>query len=193
MADKSEQANQRKLLSISISAIYPDFDAVTYPNWETLFNAFNLRCEKGTVLCLDEFPYLVKSDETLPSVLQKLLDQKTLKFHLILCGSSQQMMFDSILDEKSPLYGRAHELLRLKPISPAYMPDALHLSATDAITEYSIWGGVPRYCRLPLGKNLPQGGQRANHRRRSLRCGLPLVGKDFQKRKHGNRCHFRES
>lgn len=157
MADKSEQANQRKLLSISISVIYPDFDAVTYPNWETLFNAFNLRCEKGTALCLDEFPYLVKSDETLPSVLQKLLDQKTLKFHLILCGSSQQMMFDSILDEKSPLYGRAHELLRLKPISPAYMPDALHISATDAITEYSIWGGVPRYWELrEKEKNLEQ-------------------------------------
>lgn len=148
MADRSEQANQRRLLSISIAQVYPDFDGVSYPTWEALFKAFNLRCEKGSALCLDEFPYLVKADETLPSVLQKILDEKTLNFHLILCGSSQQMMFDSILNENAPLYGRAHEILRLPPISPAYMVDALHLNPEETVAEYAIWGGVPRYWEL---------------------------------------------
>lgn len=90
----------------------------------------------------------MKSCEMLPSTLQKLLDEKSLNFNLVICGSSQQMMFDVALDEKSPLYGRAHEILRLKPIPVSYLPSALKISAKEAVSEYAVWGGVPRYWEL---------------------------------------------
>ena len=35
-------------------------------------------------LCLDEFPYLVEQSPELPSVLQKLVDEKQLKYNLVL-------------------------------------------------------------------------------------------------------------
>ena len=61
MADNSEESMQKRLLALAIAAQYKNFDSVVYPDWESLFRAFNYRCTKGTTLCLDEFPYLVKS------------------------------------------------------------------------------------------------------------------------------------
>ena len=148
MADRSEESTQKRFLAMAIATKYEGFDAVVYPDWESLFRTFNQRCDKGTTLCLDEFPYLVKSCEALPSILQKLIDEKSLNFNLIICGSSQQMMFDIALDAKSPLYGRANEILRLTPISISYLPNALKITAKDAVKEYSVWGGVPRYWEL---------------------------------------------
>ena len=148
IADRSEESAQRRFLAMAIAVRYEGFDSVAYPDWESLFRAFNYRCAKGSTLCLDEFPYLVKSCEMLPSTLQKLLDEKSLNFNLVICGSSQQMMFDVALDEKSPLYGRAHEILRLKPIPVSYLPSALKISAKEAVSEYAVWGGVPRYWEL---------------------------------------------
>ena len=57
----------RRFLTMAIAVRYEGFDSVTYPDWESLFRAFNYRCAKGSTLCLDEFPYLVKSCEMLPS------------------------------------------------------------------------------------------------------------------------------
>ena len=133
MADRSEESTQKRFLAMAIATKYEGFDAVVYPDWESLFRTFNQRCDKGTTLCLDEFPYLVKSCEALPSILQKLIDEKSLNFNLIICGSSQQMMFDIALDAKSPLYGRANEILRLTPISISYLPNALQITAKDAV------------------------------------------------------------
>ena len=148
MADRSEETAQRRFLAMAIASQYEGFDSVVYPDWESFLRAFNYRCVKGSTLCLDEFPYLVKSCEALPSILQKLLDEKSLNFNLVVCGSSQQMMFDIALDEKSPLYGRAQEILRLSPIPVSYLPSALHISATAAVSEFAVWGGVPRYWEL---------------------------------------------
>ena len=61
MADRSEESAQRRFLAMAIAVRYEGFDSVTYPDWESLFRAFNYRCAKGSTLCLDEFPYLVKS------------------------------------------------------------------------------------------------------------------------------------
>jgi len=84
----------------------------------------------------------------LPSILQKLLDDKKLKFDLIICGSSQQMMQGFVLDSKEPLYGRADEIMKMSPITPSFVSQALQCDAEQAVREYAIWGGVPRYWEL---------------------------------------------
>jgi len=52
------------------------------------------------------------------------------------------------LDSTAPLYGRADEIMRLTPIRLPYIQEALNLNAMNAIEEYAVWGGVPRYWEL---------------------------------------------
>lgn len=148
IADRSEGQHQRTLLAKVIAQVFSDFDKLTYPDWESMFRAVNYRADKRFTLCLDEFPYLVEQSPELPSVLQKIVDEKQLKYNLVLCGSSQNMMCGLFLDSTAPLYGRADEIMRLAPIRLPYIQEALGLDATAAIEEYSVWGGVPRYWEL---------------------------------------------
>ena len=148
LADRSEGQHQRLLLAKVIAQVFPDFDKLTYPDWESLFRALNYRTDRRFTLCLDEFPYIVEQSPELPSVLQKLVDEKQLKYNLVLCGSSQNMMYGLFLDSSAPLYGRADEIIRLTPIRLPYLQEALRLDAVSAIEEYSVWGGVPRYWEL---------------------------------------------
>ena len=153
LADRSEGQYQRILLAKVIAQVLPDFDKLTYPDWESIFRAVNYRTGKRFTLCLDEFPYLVEQSPELPSVLQKLVDEKELKYNLVLCGSSQNMMYGLFLDSTAPLYGRADEIMRLTPIRLPYIQEALNLDAMSAIEEYAVWGGVPRYWELRENRN----------------------------------------
>ena len=153
LADRSESQYQRTLLAKVIAQVFPDFDKLAYPDWESMFRAVNYRTDKGFTICLDEFPYLVEQSPELPSVLQKLVDEKQLKYNLVLCGSSQNMMYGLFLDSTAPLYGRADEIMRLAPIRLPYIQEALSLDAMNAIEEYSVWGGVPRYWELRENKS----------------------------------------
>lgn len=148
LADQSEGQYQRELLSKVIAQAFPDFDKVTYSDWESLLRNLNHRADKRFTLCLDEFPFIVGQSPELPSVLQKLVDERELKYNLVLCGSSQNMMYGLFLDSSAPLYGRADEIIRLLPIRLPYIREALDLDAINAIEEYSVWGGVPRYWEL---------------------------------------------
>lgn len=144
-ADKTDASNQRSLLANVASLAFSGLDAVNYPTWEALFLAINYRVERKITLCLDEFPYLAKISPELPSVIQKLLDSGKLKYNIILCGSSQTMMYDLLYDESSPLYGRSDSDFKLNPIRLPFLQEALHLDAVETIEEYALWGGVPRY------------------------------------------------
>ncbi len=153
IADRSEGQHQRILLAKVLAQAFPDFDKLTYPDWESIFRAVNYRTDKRFTLCLDEFPYLVEQSPELPSVLQKLVDEKQLKYNLVLCGSSQNMMYGVFLDSTAPLYGRADEMMRLSPIRLPYIQEALNIDAMKAIEEYAVWGGVPRYWELRENRN----------------------------------------
>lgn len=148
LSDQTSEQNQRVLFARMISNKIQGFDKVIYPDWETLLLSLNNQLNSRITICLDEFPYLVKSCPSLPSVIQKLLNLHILRFDLILCGSSQQMMYGYILDKKSPLYGLADEIIKLQPIPAKYLQVALGCDSVQAVAEYSIWGGIPRYWEL---------------------------------------------
>jgi len=148
LADRSEEQHQRALLAKVMAQVFPDFDKVSYPDWESLLRAINYRATCRFTLCLDEFPYLVEQSPELPSVLQKLLDEKSLGYNIVVCGSSQNMMYGLFLDSTAPLYGRADVIMKLVPIRLPYIQEALKLDSTRAIEEYAVWGGVPRYWEL---------------------------------------------
>ena len=148
LSDQTSEQNQRVLFSRIVSERIDGFDKALYPDWETLFRSLNNQLQERITICMDEFPYMVKSCPALPSVLQKLFNLRILKFNLILCGSSQQMVYSCVLDKKSPLYGLADEIIKLQPIPARYISEALGCNAVQAVTEYSIWGGIPRYWEL---------------------------------------------
>ena len=148
LADKTSEPSQRQLFSTTIDMTIEGFSAANYLTWESLLLSLNRSVDHRITVCLDEFPYLVKSCPALPSILQKLLDDKKLKFDLIICGSSQQMMQGFVLDSKEPLYGRADEIIKMKPIAPTFVSEALRCDAAQAVREYAVWGGVPRYWEL---------------------------------------------
>lgn len=149
LSDQTSQVSQRQLFAKAVAYnSIPGFDDVIYPDWETLFIALNRQVSHRIVICLDEFPYMVKSCPALPSVLQKLIDGKSLKFDLIVCGSSQQLMQGYVLDRREPLFGRADEIMKLQPIPAPFLCEALSCDAMTAVEEYAVWDGIPRYWEL---------------------------------------------
>jgi len=154
MADQSESSIQRSLLARAISEKIEGFDQVTYPSWESLFTSLNSVLNEQITICIDEFPYLVKNSHELPSVLQKLIDaQKNSKYHMILCGSSQQMMHGIVTDSSEPLYGRADEIIKLQPMTAYWLQQSISCDPVSAVQEFSVWGGVPRYWELRKEKS----------------------------------------
>lgn len=151
LADRTSEASQRELLAEMIGMNISGFNNMVYPNWESLFVNLNKIIRQRVTLCLDEFPYLVQSCPSLPSVLQKLLDSKELKYDIIICGSSQHMMQGYVLKGNEPLYGRADEIVKLRPIPVSYIKEALGCDNEQAVNEFSVWGGIPRYWELRKG------------------------------------------
>lgn len=145
LADQTDAKLQREVMAKMIASIIQGFDKVIYPDWNVFFDTLNDRTTQKFTLCIDEFPYLVGSSSDLPSILQNKIDSKRLKFNLIVCGSSQQLMYGLVLDASSPLYGRADAILKITPIKVPYIQEALGVSAIEAVEEYAVWGGVPRY------------------------------------------------
>lgn len=148
LADRSEASHQREVCARIIAEKITDFDKVNYPDWESLLTSLNYRAKAPFCLCLDEFPYLVEQSPELPSVLQKLLDERILGYNLLICGSSQNMMYGLVFDKKSPLYGRTKEIVKLLPLKLPYIEEALSIDDEEAIQEYAVWGGIPRYWEL---------------------------------------------
>lgn len=148
LADQQEVPLQIKSLANEISRQISGFDQVTYPAWDVLLEAVQNQAPQGIALILDEFPYLVQKSPELPSIIQKQIDSRQNKIHLIICGSSQRMMQGLVLDGTAPLYGRAVEIIKLRPLEPGWISDALNLRAVASIEAYSVWGGVPRYWEL---------------------------------------------
>ena len=66
-AGKQETQVQVSLLAGTIANYYAGFDQPIYPSWSALLTAFNGVCRENTVLVLDEFPYMVEKDDSLPS------------------------------------------------------------------------------------------------------------------------------
>jgi AAA+ ATPase superfamily predicted ATPase len=116
-------------------------------SWTELLELLSLR-KGNSILCLDEFPYLVASDPSLPSILQHWLDHHRPKnFLLILSGSSTRMMNNLFLNRGAPLYGRARKLLHVEPMSYSAFCGARHLNPSDqeSFTRFALVGGVPKY------------------------------------------------
>ncbi len=104
--------------------------------------------ERDAIVVLDEFPYLVAEDDSLPSVLQALFDRAFdgVAPTFVLVGSSISMMEEAALLGSSPLYGRSSLELDVRQLpfgaATAFLDDP---TPTEAVSLWGVFGGVPYY------------------------------------------------
>lgn len=114
--------------------------------WEALLGYLG---DQDGIVVLDEFPYLIDADSSLPSVIQRLWDHRFQNTGgtLILIGSSISMMEEATLLGNSPLYGRFTEKLDLRPLDFSAAQEFLPESYTPEarICTWGVFGGVPYY------------------------------------------------
>lgn len=150
-ATEGTPAAQRAALAEDLREVLPGFADVLYPSWQALLEAARRGWPSpAPVLALDEFPYLARAAPELPSIVQRLVDDRDGgKLPLLVCGSSQRMMHGLVLDASAPLYGRAQLVLRVAPLRCSDIAAALRLpDAVTAVEAYAAFGGVPRYWDL---------------------------------------------
>ncbi|QSG16315.1 ATP-binding protein [Halapricum desulfuricans] len=105
--------------------------------------------EQDAIIVLDEFPYLVAQDESLPSVLQAMFDHELdgSAATFVLVGSSISMMEDAALLGNSPLYGRSSVKLDIRqlPFDAAMEFFDDEYTAEEQVLMWGVFGGVPYY------------------------------------------------
>lgn len=117
-----------------------------FTDWDAFFEyIYQQAKEKRFILALDEFPYLVKDEKALPSILQDYWDNKLKDsgIYLIISGSSISMM-EKLISYRAPLYGRRTGQIKLAPLPfkdvAKYVGDV-----KSAVEMYSVFGGTPAY------------------------------------------------
>lgn len=152
------EASDEQQLAQLVADLAPVLPTGVVPrSWPELLSALAL-IRRPTAIVLDEFPYLVRTDPSLPSRLQKWVDHdQPDHVRLVLLGSSQSMMHGLFLESNSPLYDRADLVIRLEPMSYAHYCEAIGCDpeSSRSFLNYSMTGGVPRYWRYVDGLNDP--------------------------------------
>lgn len=122
-----------------------------FADWEHAMKSILELPEKGRkLLVIDEFPYMVKNNSSIPSILQNLWDSqfKDQNVMIILCGSAMSFIEKEILAEKNPLYGRATGILKMNEMD---FYDAIKFfpnqPVQDKILSYAVLGGIPHYLK----------------------------------------------
>ena len=159
-AVESTAPNQLEQFVDTATAVFPSLGNVRR-DWEVLLKTLG---EEDAVVVIDEFPFLIEEDESLPSRIQRVWDMELQEtgITLLLVGSSISVMEDKVLSGSAPLYGRRTGTIDLTPLSvadareffPEYDPET-------AIIAWAIYGGTPYYLQTidpdqQLGTNVQQ-------------------------------------
>ncbi|MGW0826467.1 AAA family ATPase [Streptomyces sp. NPDC002845] len=129
---------------------------------EALELLFDLATQRPVTIVIDEFPYLVRGDTSLPSRLQRIIGAgfgDDLRRHprILLCGSAMSFM-GGLLSGTSPLYGRAR--LNLVVHSLGYRDAAKFWNIDDprlAVLTHAVVGGTPAYRKELVANDVPEG------------------------------------
>ncbi len=162
-----ECPDEQQLKNISARMLHTGMPAANYiksfSDWEKAFRSIlEIPGDEKKLLVIDEFPYMVKANSSIPSILQKLWDEvlKNSNVMIILCGSAMSFMEKEILAEKNPLYGRATGILKMQEMS---FYDAIQFvpnyTVEEKVITYAVLGGIPHYLkqfddRLSLKENI---------------------------------------
>lgn len=165
----TECTDELQLQAFSSRMLSKDIPAAKYVkafgSWEQALGSISELPARGKrLLVIDEFPYMVKGNPSIPSILQNLWDSrlKDEDVMIVLCGSAMSFLEKEVLAEKNPLYGRATGILKMAEMgfydAIEFFPDYSNL---DKIVAYAVLGGIPHYLKQfdqsrPLEDNIRQ-------------------------------------
>lgn len=149
-----EISDKLQLRSFSEKLLNEKIPAASYikefADWEAAF-----RCitdlpygDSKKLLIIDEFPYMCRNNESIPSILQNLWDEvfKAENVMIVLCGSAMSFIEKELLAEKNPLYGRATGIYKMESMgfydAAKFFPN---YSDRDKIIAYAVLDGIPHY------------------------------------------------
>lgn len=120
-----------------------------------LRHLFELAKTERFTLVIDEFQEFMTVNPSVFSDLQNLWDSYRLdtRMNLVLSGSVMSMMRRIFTDAHEPLFGRADNIINLRPFRIKVVKEILkdyNLEYTngDLLALYSITGGIPKYIEL---------------------------------------------
>lgn len=148
-ADTTPEQNRRELLRELSGWTGREYEPEDYPSWRTVFRVFaELAGNQSLVVVLDEFQYLMGSEEGVVSQLNAVWDREVADKDLTLVLAGSQVSTMAALEAgDSPLYGRIDWRRRLRPFD--YLDAGRMLperwSLRDRAYGYGIFGGTPRY------------------------------------------------
>jgi AAA+ ATPase superfamily predicted ATPase len=127
--------------------------------WDDALRVLSETVPDGLAI-IDEFPYLIRADPALSSLVQRMIDQRTWGeqaggIRLLLCGSAMSVM-GGLLAGSAPLRGRASLELLVQPFD--YRTAAVFWQISDpklAVLVHAIVGGTPAYRREFVADDVP--------------------------------------
>lgn len=152
-SDLSSEAEQLRQFTEKIHQVAGEsfLEKQTFTSWEALFRyLFDHLTPEIPLIIIDEFPYLCVGNRALPSILQKVWDEKgkDTGVFLILCGSYMSFMEKEVLASKSPLFGRRTGQMLLEPLRfndlKLFYPN---YSKQERVYAHAVLGGTPAYLR----------------------------------------------
>jgi hypothetical protein len=162
----ADEATDRESLNRLGSVLADHLDApapFTFNTWHPAIDALlGLGRERRVPVVLDEFPYLVRANPQLPSIVQNALaplraEREASRTSLLLCGSAMSFM-GRLLSGNAPLRGRAG--LELVVPTLDHRLAAQFWGIDDPITALkvnAIVGGTPAYRREFARDDTPAG------------------------------------
>lgn len=143
-AVESTAQNQLEQFADAATAQFPSLEHVRR-EWEALLQRLGT---EDAVVIVDEFPFLIEADKSLPSRIQRIWDTELQEtgMTIVLVGSSISVMEEKVLSGGAPLYGRRTATIDLEPLSAAdtrlFFPN---YDPETAISAWAIFGGTPYY------------------------------------------------
>ncbi len=120
-----------------------------------LKHLFELAKTERFTLVIDEFQEFMTVNPSVFSDLQNLWDSYRLdtRMNLVLSGSVMSMMRRIFTDAHEPLFGRADNIINLRPFRIKVVKEILkdynpEYTNGDLLALYSITGGIPKYIEL---------------------------------------------
>ena len=151
----TEVTDQQQLKGFSERILQKDIPAARYidkfADWQQALKSVREFPGSGKkLLVIDEFPYMVKGNRAIPSILQNLWDTelKNENIMIILCGSSMSFMENDILAEKNPLYGRTTGILKMQEMD--------YFTAAQFFPQYNAVEKITEQAQLEVPDTLVQ-------------------------------------
>lgn len=149
----AEEYNDKMALQSFSDKILEYFDMksfiTTFETWEKAFMFLAKQAkDKQFIVVVDEFPYIVNANKTIPSMLQNIIDHyyKESKLFFIICGSSMSFFEKEVLSYKSPLYGRRTAQFKIEPFNFYNSTKFFqNYSIEEKVRAYAVLGGIPQY------------------------------------------------